>query len=177
MGMPSLRDHESTSGNMSATPTPRAMANDGFTTRIRELTKKYGGVSHIARTCGFSEGVVRSWRDGRSDPSRMRCMALAQGLGISLLWLMTGIGPMLDDPDKHGETISMVDAHRLSAAMRLLQSTLECTGNHLPVESRAELLSEYYAALSDPDPLARAEGIGATHQHLLECIRQANTKT
>src|SRR5699024_10208066 len=140
---------------------------------------KYGGVSRIARICGFSEGVVRSWRDGRSDPSRMRCLALARGLDISLLWLMTGDGPMLADPDKHkpGATAVVVDAHRLSAAMQVLQSTLESTGNYLPVESRAKLLSEYYAALSEPDPLARAEGIGATHQHLLERIRQANAET
>jgi len=154
------------------------MVDEGFTARIRLLIKKYGGVSRIARICGFSEGVVRSWRDGRSDPSRMRCLALARGLDISLLWLMTGNGPMLDDSDKHehGEAAFVVDAHRLSAAMQVLQSTLESTGNYLPVESRAKLLSEYYAALSEPDPLARAEGIGATHQHLLERIRQANAK-
>lgn len=184
MVVPSLNNRrvtpgsEAISGNVSATPAPRAMVDEGFTARIRVLIEKYGGVSRIARVCGFSEGVVRSWRDGRSDPSRMRCLALAQGLDISLLWLMTGNGPMLDDPDKHkhGETTSVVDPRRLSAAMQVLQSTLESTGNYLPAESRAELLSEYYAALSDPDPLTRAEGIGVTHQHLLERIRQANAK-
>src|SRR5699024_248874 len=117
-------------GDTLATPAPRAMVDEGFTARIRLLIKKYGGVSRIARICGFSEGVVRSWRDGRSDPSRMRCLALARGLDISLLWLMTGNGPMLDDSDKHehGEAAFVVDAHRLSAAMRVLQSTLESTG-------------------------------------------------
>ena len=42
--------------------------------------------------CGFSEGVVRSWRDGNSDPSRARCVTLARTLGISLVWLVAGEG-------------------------------------------------------------------------------------
>lgn len=147
----------------------------GFTARIGVLVKKYGGVSRIARTCGFSEGVIRSWRDGRSDPSRARCVSLARGLGISLLWLMTGRGPMLEDTGElpHGTNLT-VDAHRLSDAMRVLQSTLKSTGNTLSVEDRAQLLSEYYDALSDSDPVARVEGIGAIHQHLMERIRQAS---
>lgn len=150
----------------------------GFTARIVVLIQKYGGVTQIARACGFSEGVVRSWRDGRSDPSRARCLALARGLGISLMWLMAGSGAMLDSDDRHaqGHTTSSVDSHRLSDAMRVLQSTLESTGNHLSTQSRAELLSEYYAALDNPDPVARAEGVGEIHQHLLARIRQAGTK-
>ncbi|HET7268334.1 MAG TPA: helix-turn-helix transcriptional regulator [Oleiagrimonas sp.] len=165
-------------GNVSATPAARATVDEGFMARIRVLIKTYGGVSHIAQVCGFSEGVVRSWRDGRSDPSRTRCLALAHGLNVSLLWLMTGNGPMLDEPDRHrhGETTFVMDVHRLSAAMQVLQATLESTGNYLPMESHAQLLSEYYVALSDPDPLRRAEGVGAIHQHLLECIRQANAQ-
>lgn len=176
--MPSFSSHGHVSEEVPVTPASRSIIDEGFTARIGELIKKYGSVSHIAQMCGFSEGVVRSWRDGRSDPSRMRCMALANGLGVSLLWLMTGSGPMIDEPEKRkrNEATHAVDAHRLSYAMRVLQSTLESTGNHLSVESRAELLSEYYDALSDPDPVTRAEGIGAIHQHLLERIRQANGK-
>lgn len=165
---------ESSSDGYAATP----RRDDGFRDRILALIKQYGGVTHVARACGFSEGVVRSWRDGRSDPSRARCVALARGLGISLMWLMAGSGSMIEETDKRkrGETAHQMDAHRLSQAIRILQSTLDSTGNSLPVESRAELLSEYYAVLDNPDPVTRAEGVGEIHQHLLERIRQTNTK-
>lgn len=49
--------------------------------------------------CGFSEGVVRSWRDGNTDPSRARCVTLARTLGISLVWLVAGEGTPQIDPN------------------------------------------------------------------------------
>lgn len=164
-----------------ATPHDSAQApvasDDGFAARIHVLIQTYGGVSRIAQLCGFSEGVVRSWRDGRSDPSRARCIALAKGLGVSLVWLMAGDGSMIESSRKHhqGKTLA-VDSQRLTNAMRVLQSTLDSTGNHLSVESRAELLSGYYVALGNPDPVARAEGFGEVHQLLMEHVRQANAK-
>lgn len=168
----SVQKMDETKGNVAI---PRADEDVGmaFAERIALLVKKYGGVTKVAQKCGFSEGVVRSWRDGRSDPSRSRCVALARGLGISLLWLMVGSGPMLDDDHKRkgNHVATTVDTHRLTDAMRVLQSTLDSTGNRLPVHSRAELLGEYYAALDNPDPVARAEGIGEIHQHLLQHIR------
>src|SRR3546814_11080149 len=52
--------------------------------------------------CGFSEGVVRSWRDGNTDPSRARCVTLAKTLGISLIWLVAGEGTLQIDPTQAG---------------------------------------------------------------------------
>jgi len=69
---------------------PNLAAN--FSERIRLLIQRVGSATEIARMCGFSEGVVRSWRDGNSDPSRARCVTLAKTLGISLVWLVAGEG-------------------------------------------------------------------------------------
>src|ERR1700744_4705930 len=63
-----------------------------FADRIKVLIQRVGSVTEIARMCGFSEGVVRSWRDGNTDPSRARCVTLAKTLGISLVWLVAGEG-------------------------------------------------------------------------------------
>jgi hypothetical protein len=158
-------------------------SEDGFSERIRALTQAYGGASQIAKTCGFSEGVVRSWRDGRSDPSRERCVALARGLGISLLWLVAGEGTMRDSsyattpPAGMATTITdtEVDSRRLSGAMRMLQSTLDATGNSLSIDAHADLLAEYYAALGNPDPVARAEGMLETQRHLVERIKHTRS--
>ena len=72
------------------TAEPNLAAN--FSERIRLLIQRVGSATEIARMCGFSEGVVRSWRDGNSDPSRARCVTLAKTLGISLVWLVAGEG-------------------------------------------------------------------------------------
>lgn len=168
--------------------TTRQVASPSFSDRIKLLIKACGSVSHIARTCGFSEGVVRSWRDGRSDPSRERCLALARGLGVSLLWLMAGEGAMWDDTDRRPAPMAMarhsasratispgvdvknatMDAHRLNAAMHALQSTLELAHSGLTVSDTPDLLAELYTVMGQADPLARAEGLSRIHRQIAE---------
>lgn len=70
---------------------------ESFADRIKVLINRVGSVTEIARRCGFSEGVVRSWRDGNTDPSRGRCVTLARTLGISLVWLVAGEGVVQAD--------------------------------------------------------------------------------
>lgn len=78
--------------------------------------------------CGFSEGVVRSWRDGNTDPSRARCVTLARTLGISLVWLVAGEGtpqldptlPSLDDQYSSEKATT----HRLHARQNTQEQTL-----------------------------------------------------
>jgi ribosome-binding protein aMBF1 (putative translation factor) len=84
---------------MSAQPSvPTSLPETNFSDRIKLLIQRIGSVTQIARMCGFSEGVVRSWRDGNTDPSRARCVTLARTLGISLVWLVAGEGSILADP-------------------------------------------------------------------------------
>ena len=130
--------------------------------------------------CGFSEGVVRSWRDGNTDPSRARCVTLARTLGISLVWLVAGEGtlqadttlPTLDDQytsekmtshrSHHRASIDehagAVDAQRLNAAVQILQSELSLAGSQLRLSENTDLLTQLYEILSPGgshvDPIA-----------------------
>ncbi|NII12220.1 helix-turn-helix transcriptional regulator [Oleiagrimonas sp. C23AA] len=160
-----------------------------FSDRIKLLIKACGSVTQVARTCGFSEGVVRSWRDGRSDPSRERCLTLARGLGVSLLWLIAGEGAMWDDAEANPTVTAreitadsdasskvsagskVMDANRLSAAVRMLQSTLELTDSGLTVSDAPDLLGEIYALMGLSDPLKRAEGLSQVHTKIAERVR------
>ncbi|MGH8156807.1 MAG: helix-turn-helix domain-containing protein [Rhodanobacter sp.] len=167
-----------------------------FSDRIKLLIQRVGSATEIARMCGFSEGVVRSWRDGNTDPSRARCVTLARTLGISLVWLVAGEGalqaeptvPTLDDQyssenvtshrprarlgmQGHTEN-SGVDAQRLNTAMRILQSELSLAGSQLSMSENTDLLTQLYEILgpggSHVDPLAMV-----TFNHrLAERIRQ-----
>ncbi|MFC5436716.1 multiprotein-bridging factor 1 family protein [Rhodanobacter umsongensis] len=150
-----------------------------FAERINLLIQRVGSATEIARKCGFSEGVVRSWRDGNTDPSRARCVTLARTLGISLVWLVAGEGALqadpgarnLDDqynsekmtphrarPDDKPPASTAVDAQRLNAAMRILQSELSLAGSQLSLSDNTDLLTQLYEILapggSHVDPLA-----------------------
>ncbi|UPG85553.1 helix-turn-helix domain-containing protein [Luteibacter aegosomatis] len=137
-----------------------------FASRVRQVIKMSGSVSEIARRCGFSEGVVRSWRDGNTDPSRGRCVTMAKTLGLSLVWLAAGEGPMMLDgsgegavartetsestrsrESQHSTVASPLDASRLAAAMKLLQSDIEMTGSRFSPVRHADLVAEMYSIL------------------------------
>ena len=137
-----------------------------FASRVRAVIKMSGSVSEIARRCGFSEGVVRSWRDGNTDPSRGRCVTMAKTLGLSLVWLAAGEGPMMldgsgedaigradssetrRDGNEASTTVGTLDPSRLAAAMKLLQSDIEMTGSRFSPVRHADLVAEMYSILS-----------------------------
>lgn len=146
-----------------------AVPASSFASRVRAVIKMSGSVSEIARRCGFSEGVVRSWRDGNTDPSRGRCVTMAKTLGLSLVWLAAGEGPMMldgggedavvraessdvsrgrDGREVTATSIGVLDASRLAAAMKLLQSDIEMTGSRFSPVRHADLVAEMYSILS-----------------------------
>lgn len=61
--------------------------------RISALVAHFGSVAELARKSGSSETAVRKWIDG-AEPARDRCLALAKGTGVSLMWLLGGVPPM-----------------------------------------------------------------------------------
>jgi hypothetical protein len=155
----------------SLTPAPAGTFSD----RIKLLIQRVGSATEIARMCGFSEGVVRSWRDGNTDPSRARCVTLARTLGISLIWLVAGEGAIQSDPSANtpdeqysSEMVSSyrpklrlgtasvsvlpthgngVDSQRLNTAMKILQSELELADSPLTLADNTDMLADLYEIL------------------------------
>jgi transcriptional regulator with XRE-family HTH domain len=168
-----------------------------FADRIKLLIQRVGSATEIARLCGFSEGVVRSWRDGNTDPSRARCVTLARTLGISLLWLVAGEGTILPDVDQAmtdeqtmTETTQRprldgvarrvletqgtgVDTQRLHAAMRILQSELELAGSPLSLADNTDLLASLYEALGPGGARVDTNAMLTFNRQLAQRIRRA----
>jgi hypothetical protein len=173
-----------------------------FSDRIKLLIQRTGSATQIARLCGFSEGVVRSWRDGHTDPSRARCVTLARTLGISLMWLVAGEGSILIDPaastqddQRSALTVSSraatrplpdashvtavpdscVDTQRLSAAMRLLQSELALTNSGMGLAENTDMLSELYGILGPAGTQADATAIAEFNHRLARRIQHSES--
>ena len=169
---------------------PSAGDSHDLTSRIRLLIAQEGSASAIARRCGCSEGAVRSWRDGRSDLSRTRCVAVANALGISLAWLVAGEGPMKPAADAGGTSpaargtgadeaaparTSGIDPQRLAAALRLLQSYVCMIGGSLDPEQRADAMAELYQLLGDFGSPQTADRVIAFHGRLAAQLRRRQT--
>jgi len=177
-------------------PTPAGTFSD----RIKLLIQHVGSATEIARMCGFSEGVVRSWRDGNTDPSRGRCVTLARTLGISLVWLVAGEGgiqidPAISIPDEQHTTEMVpaprsrarshpsltstsqrqdatVDAQRLDTAMKILLSQLELAGGHLTLAGNSDMLAELYAILGPGGVNVDTDAMVDFNHRLAQRIRQ-----
>ena len=171
-----------------------------FADRIRLLIQRVGSATEIARMCGFSEGVVRSWRDGNTDPSRARCVTLARTLGISLVWLVAGEGSIQIDPtlttqdDQHSSQIVRtqrvhtksaavtrlplsahmqgLDPQRLNTAMQMLQSELDLAGSGLGLAENTDLLTELYEILGPGGVNVDAGAMMAFNRHLAQRLRK-----
>jgi hypothetical protein len=141
--------------------------------------------------------VVRSWRDGNTDPSRARCVTLARTLGISLVWLVAGEGAVLPDMDQGGGDEQLttesthrlrlrpsesmlvarggtVDTLRLDAAMRILQSELDLAGSPLSLADNTDLLASLYQALGPGGTRVDTGAMLVFNRQLAERIRRAS---
>ena len=171
-----------------------ADAANGFPARIRQLIELQGSVTAVAGRCGFSEGAVRSWRDGHSDISRERCTIIARRFGISLAWLVAGERTMRTDTKEvtHAAPIatpasrlangnpasppaSELDSGRLAASLRLLQSYVGLVGGSLDPAPRAHLLADLYEILGDADDGIRTDRLVAFHGSLRDQLRRNRT--
>lgn len=69
-----------------------ALNIDEFGKRIIVAIEKAGGATKMAEKAGVSGSVLRKWRSGSSEPSRVNLIKLADAAGVTVEWLATGRG-------------------------------------------------------------------------------------
>jgi phage repressor protein C with HTH and peptisase S24 domain len=106
-----------------------------FSRRIAHLIRLAGNASMFARMCGVSESVVRKWRDGLSEPSRLYLERIVRHAGVSVEWLVTGEGAMQLEA-------SQVSRHRVSEPPRAGYAALPPWKEGLPVASATPSVEE-----------------------------------
>ena len=76
---------------------PRSTDPDGFPSRLREAIESYGSTSGFARAINRSEGAVRKWLRGQSEPSVTDLRAICETTQSSIEWLVFGRGSRTGD--------------------------------------------------------------------------------
>ncbi|MGH8209897.1 MAG: hypothetical protein ACREU6_09935 [Steroidobacteraceae bacterium] len=66
--------------------------NSGFAARLREVIDAYGSASGLAKVIERSEGAMRKWLRGESEPNVTDLRCLCEKTGTSIEWLVTGRG-------------------------------------------------------------------------------------
>src|SRR5215813_7290479 len=64
----------------------------GFAVRLRQVIDAYGSANSIAKAIGRSEGAVRKWLRGESEPNVTDLRSLCEQTHTSIEWLVTGQG-------------------------------------------------------------------------------------
>jgi len=64
----------------------------GFASRLREVIGIYGSASALAKAIERSEGAVRKWLRGESEPNVTDLRCVCEATRTSVEWLVTGRG-------------------------------------------------------------------------------------
>jgi transcriptional regulator with XRE-family HTH domain len=64
----------------------------GFAVRLRQVIDAYGSANSIAKAIERSEGAVRKWLRGESEPNVTDLRMLCEQTHTSIEWLVTGRG-------------------------------------------------------------------------------------
>src|SRR5579872_2533033 len=67
-------------------------ANSGFAKRLHEVIAASGSASALAKAIERSEGAVRKWLRGESEPNVTDLRALCEHTRTDIEWLVTGRG-------------------------------------------------------------------------------------
>jgi transcriptional regulator with XRE-family HTH domain len=65
----------------------------GFAARLRQVLKGHGSASGLAKAIARSEGAVRKWLRGESEPNVTDLRAICEATQTRIEWLVTGEGP------------------------------------------------------------------------------------
>jgi transcriptional regulator with XRE-family HTH domain len=125
----------------------------GFAARLREVIDAYGSASGLAKAIERSEGAVRKWLRGESEPNVTDLRAVCEQTGTSIEWLVTGNGQRLvlgtgvrDTPalpyqnPPHGQ----VNTQLLEGILLAVQEELRAAGLELPLLKQSMLVTTLY---------------------------------
>src|SRR5690348_481128 len=81
---------------------------DGFPARLRQVIDSYGNTSSLAREIERSEGALRKWLRGLSEPNVSDLRAICEVTHTSVEWLVMGRGERAESYGDSGPGIGEI---------------------------------------------------------------------
>jgi transcriptional regulator with XRE-family HTH domain len=91
----------------------------GFAARLRQVLKGHGSASGLAKAIERSEGAVRKWLRGESEPNVTDLRAICQATQTRIHWLVTGEGPRETQAQSEAGSMTRESRHSPHAALDL----------------------------------------------------------
>lgn len=88
------------------------------------------GMTHatFAKRLGVKVSTIRKWEDDVAEPRANRLSMMAGILGVSMSWLITGVGDGVDAP---GTVTEKDDLQGLMSELRVLRADLTARAEHV----------------------------------------------
>ena len=129
-------------------------ADGGFAARLQQIIAASGSASALAKAIDRSEGAVRKWLRGESEPNVTDLRALCEHTRTDIEWLVTGRGhreaeatvKLQEAPAPHyGNTGSQPLDHRLlEKVIEAIDAQLRADGVDLTSTKRSMLVVTLY---------------------------------
>jgi transcriptional regulator with XRE-family HTH domain len=127
----------------------------GFAARLRQVLKGHGSASSLAKAIERSEGAVRKWLRGESEPNVTDLRAICQATQTRIHWLVTGEGPREtqaagseaaseSQPAYRHPPHAALDLPLLEAAIATADEQLRTAGLDLSPVKRSALIAAAY---------------------------------
>jgi hypothetical protein len=130
--------------------------SSGFAARLREVIDAHGSASALAKAIDRSEGAVRKWLRGESEPNVTDLRCVCEQTATSIEWLVTGNGardalggvseppppPYLNAP--HEQVHCQLNSQLLEGILLAVQEELRNAGLELPLLKQSMLVVTLY---------------------------------
>jgi len=128
---------------------------DGFPARLRQVIDSYGNTSSLAREIQRSEGALRKWLRGLSEPNVTDLRSICEVTHTSVEWLVMGRGQRAEsfgDPESGiGESRGGV-VELPPVSYKLMDEVFRSVhhespillGSHVPPEKQSSVISTVY---------------------------------
>jgi transcriptional regulator with XRE-family HTH domain len=126
--------------------------SSGFAARLREVIDAYGSASGLAKAIERSEGAVRKWLRGESEPNVTDLRSVCDQTGTSIDWLVTGRGQRQvlaagireASPPYQNAPYEQVNTQLLEGILLAVQEELRAAGLELPLLKQSMLVTTLY---------------------------------
>ena len=136
---------------------------DGFPARLRQAIAAYGSATALAQAIQRSEGAVRKWARGISEPNVSDLRAICELTGVSIDWLVTGRGESRIETHGVREALGVYEAQApstmdyslLETILSTVDSELRSHGVEIAPTKRSTLVVTLYRLFRDTRSIDR----------------------